>query len=564
MSAAELPPRAPGLLERLAGWCMRRGWLHLLLLTLAGLFLSPLLWMASTSVKTDEELADPGLLPPAPRACPVSPYVRRSPGLVRPDGASEAQWPMLEALLLQRAESAVLRSLPPAPPVDPEAWCHAAGIQLARQVIARIAKGEWADHTRAGDAIDRACTLDAAAQALDASLARLELLGLELTTEDAQLFTLLDQHALASAVVVESGDAQLQTMPDALRLAYRFDHQDSPVVIAIPFSWPEGVQASQLHNLALQLRCDDSWHTITAELDAGGVHWRGTRSTPLAQQRQCAISFQPPSFDDSTYRNHSWVPLEAAGAVPLDARHGLLRLTIHRSGPLRVAWERMIRNYERAFLAVPFWTYVGNSTLLVALVVLGSLFSSAFVAYAFARLQWPGRSIAFMLLLATMMLPSQVTMVPSFLVWRSLGWYNTLNPLWVGAWLGNAFFIYLMVQQLRTIPKELEEAARIDGLNALQTWWYVIVPQLAPSLAAIAVMSFLGAWNDFMGPLVFLRDQSRFPLSLGLFGMKVDGTATDFGMQMAGNLLMTLPTVLVFFCFQRYFIQGMASSGIKG
>ncbi len=169
-----------------------------------------------------------------------------------------------------------------------------------------------------------------------------------------------------------------------------------------------------------------------------------------------------------------------------------------------------------------------------------------------------------MLVLSTMMLPSQVTMVPSFLIWRDLGWYNTLNPLWVGAWLGNAFFIFLMVLQLRSIPKELEEAARIDGLNAVQTWWYVILPQLGPGLAAIAILSFIGAWNDFMGPLIYLRDQGRFPLSLGLFGMKISGVVGDFGVQLAGGLLMTLPTLIVFFCFQRYFIQGMSASGIKG
>jgi ABC-type glycerol-3-phosphate transport system permease component len=166
-------------------------------------------------------------------------------------------------------------------------------------------------------------------------------------------------------------------------------------------------------------------------------------------------------------------------------------------------------------------------------------------------------------LLATMMLPSQVTMIPSFLIWRELGWYNTLNPLWVPAWFGNAFFIFLMVQQMKTIPRELEEAARIDGLNALQTWWYVIVPLVKPTLAAIAIMTFMAAWNDFMGPLVYLRDQDRFPLSLGLFGMRVDNGA-DWTLLMAGNVMMTLPAIVVFALFQRWFIQGIATTGVKG
>jgi multiple sugar transport system permease protein len=163
-----------------------------------------------------------------------------------------------------------------------------------------------------------------------------------------------------------------------------------------------------------------------------------------------------------------------------------------------------------------------------------------------------------------MMIPNQVTMIPSFVIWRSLGWFNTLNPLWVPAWFGSAFFIFLMTQNMKTIPKELEEAARIDGLNAVQTWWYIILPLVKPTLAAIAIMVFMGAWNDFMGPLVMLRDQSRFPLSLGLFGLNVDAQTADFSLIMAGNMLMTIPVIVIFFLFQRYFIEGVTVSGMKG
>jgi multiple sugar transport system permease protein len=195
--------------------------------------------------------------------------------------------------------------------------------------------------------------------------------------------------------------------------------------------------------------------------------------------------------------------------------------------------------------------------------MLGAIFSSAFVAYAFARLHWPGRAIALGVLLSTMMIPSHVTMIPSFLLFRWLGWYNTLSPLWAPAWLGNAFFIFLMVQHMKTLPRELEEAARIDGLGFVQTWWYVIVPQVRPTLSAISIMSFLGAWNEFLGPLIYLRDQSKFPLSLGLFAMRVDQTA-DWSMIMAADVLLTAPSVLVFFAFQRYFIEGVTVSGMKG
>jgi multiple sugar transport system permease protein len=123
-----------------------------------------------------------------------------------------------------------------------------------------------------------------------------------------------------------------------------------------------------------------------------------------------------------------------------------------------------------------------------------------------------------------------------------------------------------MTQHMRTIPRELEEAARLDGLNAMQTWWYIIVPQVKPAAAAIAILTIMAAWNEFMGPLIYLRDQSRFPLSLGLFAMRIDSGAefgNDWSLFMAGNVLMTLPMVLVFAVFQRHFIQGMTLSGMK-
>jgi ABC-type glycerol-3-phosphate transport system permease component len=168
-----------------------------------------------------------------------------------------------------------------------------------------------------------------------------------------------------------------------------------------------------------------------------------------------------------------------------------------------------------------------------------------------------------LLLLATMMLPAQVTMVPSFLIWRGLGWYNTLNPLWAPSFLGVAFFIFLMTQHMKTIPRELEESARVDGLNALQTWYYIILPQVKPAAAAVAVMTFMWSWNEFLSPLIYLRDQSRFPLSLGLFAMRLENSG-DWSLIMAANVLMTLPVIVLFFLCQRYFIQGMTMSGMKG
>jgi ABC-type glycerol-3-phosphate transport system permease component len=278
------------------------------------------------------------------------------------------------------------------------------------------------------------------------------------------------------------------------------------------------------------------------------------------------VLLQPPGPIETPFTPRTWNSLSEvkdAASAPLAPTKATLRLIIRPSSAMRAIVGKVQRNYVRAFRSVPFLLYVRNSAVLVVMQVFGALFSASFVAYAFARLNWPGRSLAFGLLLCTMMLPGQVTMIPSFLIWRTLGLYNTLTPLWLGAWMGNAFFIFLMTQQMKTIPKELNEAAHIDGLNAFQTWWYIILPQVKPTLAAIAIMTFMGAWNDFMGPLVMLRDQSRFPLSLGLFGMRVD-QGGDWTMLMAGDMLMIIPVIVIFFLFQRYFIEGVTVSGMKG
>jgi len=195
--------------------------------------------------------------------------------------------------------------------------------------------------------------------------------------------------------------------------------------------------------------------------------------------------------------------------------------------------------------------------------VLGQLFSCSVVAYAFARLKWPGRDISFGLVLSTMMLPAQVTMIPVFLIYRYLGWYDTLQPLWVGSLFGSAFFIFLLRQFMRTIPGDLEDAAKIDGCTFFGLYWRIILPLMKPALAAVAIFSFMNAWNEFMGPLIYLNDQRLYPLSLGLYQFRIEHAA-DYGMLMAASALMIIPVVIIFFLAQKHFIQGVQLTGMKG
>jgi multiple sugar transport system permease protein len=227
--------------------------------------------------------------------------------------------------------------------------------------------------------------------------------------------------------------------------------------------------------------------------------------------------------------------------------------------PRPARWD----NYPRALNYIPFFTYLRNTLLICSLAVAGSLISCSLTAYGFARIDWPGREAVFFVLLATMMLPAQVTMIPSFLLFRWLGWYGTYKPLIVPAFLGNAFLIFLLRQFFLTIPRELSEAARIDGASEFTTFARVILPLARPALATVALFTFLFAWNDFLGPLLYLKDQSKYTLALGLQQF-LSAYRSEWGLLMAASTVVTGPIILLFFFTQRTFIQGIAMTGTKG
>jgi multiple sugar transport system permease protein len=221
-------------------------------------------------------------------------------------------------------------------------------------------------------------------------------------------------------------------------------------------------------------------------------------------------------------------------------------------------------NYTAVFARMPFLLYLKNSVFITLMTMLGVTFSSSVVAYAFACLRWPGRNFLFMVILVTMMLPMQVTMIPVFVLFKDLGWLNTYKPLIVPAFLGGGGFnIFLLRQFFLGIPRELTDAARIDGCSEFRIYWNIMLPLAKPALATVAILTFMFAWYDFLGPLIYLSDKSKSTLALGL-SMLVGQTQTEWGMLMAASLLMMLPVLAVFFLFQRYFIQGFMMSGIKG
>ena len=213
---------------------------------------------------------------------------------------------------------------------------------------------------------------------------------------------------------------------------------------------------------------------------------------------------------------------------------------------------------------IPFLVYARNTLLLCILVVAGTVVSNSLVAYSFARLKWPGRDLMFAVTLSTLMVPFPVLMVPMFALFRDLHWIGTYRPLWVPAWFGSAFSIFLLRQFFRTIPFELSEAAKLDGCSEWGIYSRIVLPLSKPALAVVALFSFMATWNDFLGPLIYLIDQKTFTLSLGLQFYQSQHGGTQWHLLMAATTIVVAPVILLFFFAQKQFIQGIALTGLKG
>ena len=238
--------------------------------------------------------------------------------------------------------------------------------------------------------------------------------------------------------------------------------------------------------------------------------------------------------------------------------------------PTRLAWENYVDAFS--FGMWPQWTL--NTVIITVSSVIGQVLSSSLVAYAFSRLRWRGRDALFSIVLATMMLPSVVTMIPQFVLFANLPafgfmgskvWINTFLPLIVPAFTGSAFYIFLLRQFMRGIPQDLTDAAKIDGAGELRIWWSIILPMTKPALAVVAIFTFQGAWQDFLGPLLYLQSEKWYTLQLGLRQFEAAaGGSPAWHWLMAASLMVVLPVLIVFIAFQRYFIEGFNFSGLAG
>ena len=546
---------------------------HSILIALAFMFAFPFIWMISASGKVDREMFGErrSLFPRTPVPAVVSPYIDQIEfkKTSKPEDVSKENYERLKKALIADIYTAVTNTDLHVPENIKQIAEDEVAEGVWKRMVSITPQSYWTNTTLSSkQLVQRSVTTNEINNVLDQCYRRfsiqlcrardnnMAIYNLALGESITSLWTSLNQNA---AFIEERNE---EALPYA-NIHYNFKNTNE-ISLSAEFSLP--FAASNLLQYCLAFRCDDSWNRLYVELEGGGKKYVSAETQYLFDYNWNSIIWQVPSEQDNEIKIKRWSKTKIADEGPqYDFGENKIKVTLHlkKSSQSEAWWGKLSRNYISTFKYIPFWRYISTSAFLVILNIIGVLFSSTIVAYAFARLQWPGRNICFYLLLATLMIPPQITMIPSFIIIKWFGWYNTLQPLWVFSFCGNAFFIFLLVQFMRGIPKDLEDSAKIDGCGFIRIYWYVILPLIKPTMAAIAIFTFMGVWNDFMGPLIYLSDYRLYPLSLGLFSLNVQAGG-NFGMMMSGSFLMTLPVIIIFFFAQKYFIQGITLSGMKG
>ncbi|MBN1901682.1 carbohydrate ABC transporter permease [Candidatus Sumerlaeota bacterium] len=537
---------------------------YFLLVSGSIVFSLPFVWMVCTSVKVDRELFPEKLtiFPKTPNAIEQSPYVDREyykdavkesqneyidvfSKIIRKSGFALPEHVHQERLVREMAKGLVKRFNTILPP---DVWEQGAGVveQKAENMVnEEMLRGILENVYR-------------------------RLLFGQIRIRDHNVE---EEELLPGAPFVERYDV---LTPETARLVETYDTGTSCALVKYDFTRGNTVRIEQtcsttidlrnLHRIQLYFRPDDNWHRLTCYIEKMGKLYKSVRPFYMGNFEWGILTYQEPGPEDKSNKIKTWTLIKeiAQGDSYVHDPHKIkISFELKKSSQIQAWIGKLIRNYQITLDHIPIWRYTATSLYLVILNVALSVFSCSLVAYAIARLNWPGRNFCFLLMLATMMVPWQVTMIPSFLIWKRLGAYNTLIPLWLGSAFAAPFSVFLLRQFLKGIPKDLEEAARIDGCSYFQIYWHIMLPLVKPTLAVIAIGAFLGAWNNFMGPLIYVADQRLYPLAFGLFAFGVQ-VGNHPALTMSGAFIMTVPIIVAFFFAQRYFIQGVTLTGIKG
>ncbi len=525
----------------------------------------PLLWLLSSSFKTADEIFAVPIqwFPQLPPRVAASPYIVQDayPQIQKPETVDIETWQTLQPELERTIWAGVQEHIA----ANPRLSNYVASAELKTEMtegiwqhlLANLPPEVWQDTTAVHNAIIPE-TVETVMDAVyrEVALGTIKIEGLEferapVTPEDFVTSWQADSETLQR--IRKSDDAQTFAS-----LSYDFGDADN---VRLTATIRSPIPIDQIRRITLPVQGDASFHRLSLTVSANGITYQPTR---------------PFVLDSALWKRTEWrlrgIPgeLEASHIPMRQSEIGIdttpdntlrLQLTIHRPAYLAIVWHKLTSNYRNLWKAVPYNRYFINSVFIATASTLLTLFFCSLGGYAFAKYQFRGKKILFGILLASMMVPFQVLLVPLFGLMYGIGWLNSYKAIIIPFSVG-AFGIFLMRQFIVTIPSELIDAARIDGCSEFGIYYRIILPIIKPALGALTIYTFLGSWNGYLWPLIILRDEAKYTLPLGLANL-ISIYRQDYGMLMAGTLLSILPIVILFLAMQREFVQGITLGGVK-
>ena len=555
---------------------MFRGVGYLLLVAAAFCTMIPLLWLLTSSFKTANEIFAVPIqwLPSLPPRVETSPYIVEDayPEIERPRAVDEATWEVLYPELTRTIWAAAEAHIAASPQLSNYVTSEELQAELVeglwQQLIAGLPDDVWNDTTASISAAVQNTIIPEAVNTIWGAVYREVAVGtLQIEDLDFNRTQIADVNwtATSGTDVRISEDSQTD-----VNLSYDFRNRNTvtlttTVTVAMPIE--------RIRRITVPVRGDASYHRLSLTVsvlssDAGrSVTYQPTRPFVLESALWEDAAWRLHGIPGELESSHITMQQVETESIPQSEGVGTagsqlhLQLSIHQPAYFTIVWDKLTSNYRNLWKTVPYNRYFVNSVFIATASTLLTLFFCSLGGYAFAKYQFRGQKILFGILLASMMVPFQVLLVPLFGLMYDIGWLNSYKAIVIPFSVG-AFGVFLMRQFIVTIPSELLDAARIDGCSEFGIYYRVVLPIIKPALGALTIYSFLGSWNGYLWPLIILRDEAKYTLPIGLANL-VGVYRQDYGMLMAGTLLSLMPIVILFLAMQREFVQGITLGSVK-
>ncbi|MYA72205.1 ABC transporter permease subunit [Candidatus Poribacteria bacterium] len=561
-----------------------RGAGYLLLVAADFCTMVPLLWLLTSSFKTANEIFAVPIqwFPSFPPRVAASPYVVEDayPKIEQPIAVDETAWETLQPMLTQaiwaKAQSHIAANAQLSNSVPSEELRTEITEGLWQQLVTTLPDEVWRGTTAAVVTAVQDAVIPEAVDTIWGSVYREVAIGTLQIEDIAFNRTPIEGVKWETASETRTRIRPSEDTQTVANLSYNFQDSD---ILHISATISTSVPIHQIRRLTLPVRGDASYHrlSLTVSVLHSGEATNNNTTSGITYQPTRPVVLESALWKDTVWRLHG-IPgelesshitmhlVETDDAAPSIVKAGtenqlLLQLSIHQPSYLSIVWDKLTSNYRNLWKTVPYNRYFINSIFIATASTLLTLFFCSLGGYAFAKYQFRGQKILFGILLASMMVPFQVLLVPLFGLMYDIGWLNSYKAIIIPFSVG-AFGVFLMRQFIVTIPSELLDAARIDGCSEFGIYYRIVLPIIKPALGALTIYSFLGSWNGYLWPLIILRDEAKYTLPIGLANL-VGIYRQDYGMLMAGTLLSLMPIVILFLAMQREFVQGITLGSVK-